>query len=345
MKTSGSICFLPKLEGLGGPASFQARLMADFRNRGIDVHHDPTARDCAAILVSGGTRQVLALWRAKRRGVRVVQRLAQMNWIHRVHQSGLRHYLRSERNNRLLAFIRRRLADRVVYQSEFVQSMWTDAFGEVIAPGVVIHNSVDLQTCTPDGPHQRPQDHLRMLVVEGNLGRGNEPHLEHAIHLAEAVQAQVDRKLELMIVGNAPQILRDKWNAESGVWLTWLGTVPRERIPEIDRSAHLLYSSELNGGCPNAVIEALACGLPVVGYATGALPELVPVEAGRVVPYGANHWKLEPPDTSALAAAALEVLADQDFFRRGARAYAEAHFDIGQMGERYLDVLMGTIPI
>jgi len=151
----------------------------------------------------------------------------------------------------------------------------------------------------------------------------------------------LDQKLELMIVGNAPQTLRDKWNAESSVWMTWLGVVPRERIPEIDRSAHVLYSSELNGGCPNAVIEALACGLPVVGYATGALPELVLDEAGRVVPYGADHWKLEPPDTPSLAEAALEVLTDQDAFRRGARAYAEAHFDIGQMGERYLDVLVG----
>lgn len=345
MKTPGSICFLPKLEGLGGPASFQARLMADFRSRGIDVHHDPNAPDCTVILLSGGTRQVLALWRAKRRGVRIVQRLAQMNWIHRVHKSGWRHYLRSERNNRLLAFIRRRLADRVVYQSEFVKSMWTDAFGEESAPGVVIHNSVDLQTYTPDGLHQRPQDHVRMLVVEGHLGRGNEPHLTHAIHLAEAVQAQLDKKLELMIVGDAPQSLQHRWNEESELWLTWLGTVPRERIPEIDRSAHLLYSSELNGGCPNAVIEALACGLPVVGYATGALPELVPAEAGRVVPYGADHWKLEPPDTPSLSAAALEVLAAQDSFRREARAHAEAHFDIDQMAERYLDVLMGTIPI
>jgi len=342
LKISGSICFLPELKGLGGPASFQKRLMADFRSRGIDVHHDPNAPDCAAILVSGGTRQVLALWRAKRRGVRIVQRLAQMNWIHRVHQSGLRHYLRSERNNRLLAFIRRRLADRVVYQSEFVKHMWTDAFGEVDAPGVVIHNSVDLRTYTPDGPHQRPEDHVRMLVVEGHLGRGNEPHLTHAIHLAEAVQAQLDQKLELMIAGDAPQSLQDRWNKDSSLWLTWLGVVPRERIPEIDRSAHVLYSSELNGGCPNAVIEALACGLPVVGYATGALPELVPEAAGRVVPYGADHWKLEPPDTPALAAAVLEVLADQETFRSGARAHAEAHFDMMKMGERYLDVLAGS---
>jgi glycosyltransferase involved in cell wall biosynthesis len=341
LKTSGSICFLPKLEGVGGPASFQARLMAEFRSRGIAVHHDPAAADCAAILVSGGTRQLLALWRARRSGVRIVQRLAQMNWIHHVHRTGLGHYLRSERNNRLLAFIRRRLADRVVYQSDFVQGMWTDAFGAVTAPGAVIHNGVDLHQYTPDGPHQRPQDHLRLLVVEGHLGGGNEPHLENAIHLAEALQEKVDQKVELMVAGDAPAALQSYWQANTRIWLTWLGAVPRQRIPEIDRSAHILYSSELNAGCPNAVIEALACGLPVVGYATGALPELVPDSAGRVMPYGSDHWRLETPDTPALAAAALEVLADLEIFRRGARAHAEARFDVAAMADRYLDALVG----
>jgi glycosyltransferase involved in cell wall biosynthesis len=101
-----------------------------------------------------------------------------------------------------------------------------------------------------------------------------------------------------------------------------------------------LYSSELNAGCPNAVIEALACGLPVVGYATGALPELVPDTAGRVVPYGSAFLLTEPGDTMALAAAAQTVLAEQDGFRRGARAHAEACFDIQRMADRYLDVLL-----
>lgn len=341
MNTTGSICFLPKLDGVGGPASFQARLMAEFRSRGISVHHDPAAQDCAAILLSGGTRQLLALWQARRRGVRIVQRLAQMNWIHKMHRSGFGHYLRSERNNHLLAFIRRRLADRLVYQSAFVQGMWTEAFGDVPSRGMVIHNGVDLQTYTPEGFHQRPPDHLRLLVVEGHLGRGNEPHLENAIRLAEALQASVDQRVELMIAGDAPQSLRDHWANNTQAWLTWLGAVPRDHIPEIDRSAHVLYSSELNAGCPNAVIEALACGLPVVGYATGALPELVPDSAGRVVAYGGDPWRLEAPDTAALAAAAQEVLAHMENFRDGARAQAEAKFDLAVMADRYLEALLG----
>jgi glycosyltransferase involved in cell wall biosynthesis len=37
-------------------------------------------------------------------------------------------------------------------------------------------------------------------------------------------------------------------------------------------------------GCPNVVLEALSCGTPVVATPVGNVPELVPAEAGRVVP-------------------------------------------------------------
>ncbi|HMN63001.1 MAG TPA: glycosyltransferase, partial [Anaerolinea sp.] len=79
---------------------------------------------------------------------------------------------------------------------------------------------------------------------------------------------------------------------------------------------------ELNPPCPNAVIEALACGLPVVGFAAGSLPELLDTQSGRMSPWGGNIWKLQPPNRQGLAEAALEVLHDQPRFRAGARARA-----------------------
>ena len=45
-----------------------------------------------AILVIAGTRNLLPLWRARRRGVRIVQRLDGINWIHRRRHTGLRHF-------------------------------------------------------------------------------------------------------------------------------------------------------------------------------------------------------------------------------------------------------------
>jgi hypothetical protein len=72
----------------------------------------------------------------------------------------------------------------------------------------------------------------------------------------------------------------------------------------------VLFSTDLNAACPNSVIEAMACGLPVLAYDTGALAEIVQDGAGEVVPYGADHWQLEDPQVPPLAEACLKILQD-----------------------------------
>jgi glycosyltransferase involved in cell wall biosynthesis len=89
------------------------------------------------------------------------------------------------------------------------------------------------------------------------------------------------------------------------------------------------------------VIEALACGLPVIGFYTGSLPEIVQGDAGRLVPYGADQWKLKEPDIPMLAEVATEVLQNQSQFRKAARERAELAFGLGKMVEEYLKVLLG----
>jgi len=337
MKT---ICLLPRLEGLGGPASFHARFSACLRARGIEVDNDPLSPSCTAVLVIGGTRHLDLLWQARRRGVRLVQRLDGMNWIHRKRRTGLMHFLRAEANNLILANIRRYLADAIVYQSRYVQDQWQATFGTVRASSHLIYNSVNLKEFNPQGPGQRPEDHIRLLVVEGRLKGGHEIGLENAIRLATSLDESTAQRVELMVVADVAPQLQAYWKRQTELWITWGGVQPRENIPEIDRSAHLFFSAEVNAPCPNSVIEALACGLPVIAFATGSLPELVQGDAGRLAPYGSGYVKLGAPDTPTLVAAAQEVLADQERFRRGARAHAEAAFDIEKMVDRYLEVLL-----
>lgn len=338
---SDSICILPRLEGVGGPASFRARLSTGLERRGIRVHSNPAEPGCRAVLVIAGTRRLGDLLQARRRGVRIVQRLDGMNWLHRLRWTGLRHFLRSEANNLLLAFIRRRLADQIVYQSIFTRDWWQTLRGGVRAPGTVIYNGVDLAEYTPEGPHERPEPRLRLLVVEGHLHRAQTLALENAVELARALNREDLPGVDLWIAGEVDPALRAEMDARAPGLVTWLGVVDRGRVPFLDRSAHLLYSAEINPPCPNAVIEALACGLPVVGFAAGSLPELLDAQSGRMSPWGGNIWKLQPPNRQGLAEAALEVLRDQPRFRAGARARAESLFGLDKMVEKYLDVLIG----
>jgi len=276
-----------------------------------------------------------------------------MNWLHKlppldkINPTRARHFLRAEFANLLLSQIRSHLATRVVYQSHFVQDWWENVYGSTPVPSQVIYNGVDLQTYAPHDADLRPKQVYRLLLVEGSLMGGYESGLGVAVQLAESMQLRLQQdpspqeiqQVELFVVGQVPQRLRMTWDHKSSVHIHWTGVAPQEQIPQIDRTAHLLYSADINAACPNSVIEALACGLPVLAFNTGAIPELVTGDAGRVVPYGGDPWRLDPPDISTLVDNAWEILHQQSRFRPAARQRAVQAFALEHMVQQYIQVL------
>ncbi|MCX6056245.1 MAG: glycosyltransferase family 4 protein [Chloroflexi bacterium] len=334
MMMNKTICILPHKLGLGGPASFQGRLIKALKERGVVVTHDGLNPANSAILMIGGTRQIQTLWRAHKNGVKIVQRLNGMNWVHRKTRTGLTHFIRAEVNNWILSTIRK-MADRIVYQSQFTRDWWTRVYGETKTPGVVIYNGVDLTQFTPSGGGTPPLDFIRILLVEGHYGGGYEQGLDSAVRMVRLLNQRLTKKVELQVVGSVPERLKNVYK-DPGIEIEWRGVVGVEEIPVIDRSAHILFSSDINAACPNSVIEAMACGLPVIGYNTGALPELIANNGGSIAPYGGDPWNLDPPSAHSLADAAGEVLLNLEEYRRGARNRAVGEFDIQRIADQYM---------
>lgn len=332
------ICIIPRASTVGGVTSFQANLAAGLARAGHQVCFHLNEKPYAAVLLTGAIRNLPAILQTRRSGVRVVQRLDGINWMHRRLPTGPRHFLRAEYGNRLLALLRSRFVTHIVYQSEFVHGWWQD-LGTARVPSFVIHNGVDLAVFTPNVPNERPTDRFRLLMVEGSLQGGYEIGLETVLGLAERLAENLP--IELMVAGRVSPELQSTFQTRSCFPIRWVGLVPHEQIPALDRSAHLLYSADLNAACPNSVIEALACCLPVAAFATGALPELVKGNSGRLVPYGGDPWKLDRPDITALARVAEEIFENQAHFRQSARLRAEEAFGLDRMVENYLQVLLG----
>ncbi len=78
------------------------------------------------------------------------------------------------------------------------------------------------------------------------------------------------------------------------------GPQPHPEIPTWIAAADVLCLPSHNEGCPNVVLEALACGRPVVASDVGAVPEFVDSTCGAIIP---------PREPSALAPALQAVLA------------------------------------
>ena len=109
---------------------------------------------------------------------------------------------------------------------------------------------------------------------------------------------------------------------------------PSATLPSLYRRAHVLLHPKVRDPCPNVVLEALACGVPVVHSASGGVPELVG-DAGIGVA-SETTWEVDvPPAPAELAEAVRTVLASLEDYRARARARAVERFDLAPWIERH----------
>jgi hypothetical protein len=327
------VCLTPR-HGGGGPASFQGRLQAEFQRRGVETTYDPRSRPLDAVLVFAGTRDLPALAGCRRDGVRIVQRLDGINWMHRRRPGSPFRFLRAELLNLQLRIIRSVFADGIVYQSEFTRDLWEKRFGSFRGGTRVVRNGVALG----EYPARRDGHDGTLLAAEGTLDY-NRP----AVAMIRAAHNSIIRSGMLMRLSIYTRILppwRTVWAALDPPPET-PGMRPRAELRGRQAQAALFLTLELNPPCPNTIIEALASGLPVIGYDTGSARELVG-EGGELAPFEGDPWKLDVPrNLDALAGLADRVLKDWPAYARKARQRAERNFDIRNTAQAYLESLVG----
>lgn len=85
--------------------------------------------------------------------------------------------------------------------------------------------------------------------------------------------------------------------------ISWLGMVTRENIPVVMNQCSVYCLPSYGEPFGISVIEAMACGKPVVGTNAGGLAYLITNEGGRKVP---------PKDSQALTDALIEILASEE---------------------------------
>ena len=120
--------------------------------------------------------------------------------------------------------------------------------------------------------------------------------------------------------------------------VTFVPPFPQAEAPRIFQLGDVLLHTKVQDVCPGTVIEAMACGLPVVYSLSGGVPELVGEEAGEGVPTDATWERRVFPPPEAWAEAVLRVRESWVSYAQAARQRAKERFDLRPWLERHRQV-------
>jgi glycosyltransferase involved in cell wall biosynthesis len=309
----------------GGTAKFQ-RLAARFPNRPADF----TVLYLGSTWLPRDLGPLLGL--ANRRHIPVV-----------LNQDGVAYPAwagdRTEERNRPL---RRALlaADHVLYQSDFSKRSADLFLGEPSGAWEVLPNAVDVDLYAP--ADETPPEGPVVLL-------GGDQYQPYKLELGLRAFSELRRShpdARLVVTGRLaemPAALVAELGLGGTVEIT--GRYAQRDAPAMLRRAHVYLHPKVNDPCPSAVIEALACGVPVVYAASGGTVELVGEEAGVGVPHPESWERQQPPSPDALAAGIERVLADLPRYREAARRRAVERFALGPWLDRHAELfaaLTGT---
>jgi glycosyltransferase involved in cell wall biosynthesis len=109
-------------------------------------------------------------------------------------------------------------------------------------------------------------------------------------------------------------------------------------IADAYRAADVYLHAARADTFPTTVLEALACGTPVVATRIGGIPEQLRD--------GVTGWLTPPGDAAAMSEAALAILGDRgsaEAMARAARDDAEQRFDARRMVRDYVQLLAALV--
>ena len=241
-----------------------------------------------------------------------------------------------ESNTKMARFLH--TADYVFYQSEFARSSADQFLGKRSGPSEVLYNSVDTTQFCP--PRIRKTSSKLTLLVMGS--QYQKYRLESSIRalacLRKAhphIRMLVAGKVWDHVLGPIKQLIRDLRVED---FIEFMPAFTQKEAVGIFHKCDILLHTKIQDVCPGVVIEAMACGVPVVYSLSGGVPELVGDKAGIGVRTFASWQKRTPPAAELWAEAVLTVAEDLSRYSEAARQRTVEYFDLRPWVERHRQV-------
>lgn len=223
-----------------------------------------------------------------------------------------------------------RVSTHVVVNSAAVRKLLVERDGLPPQKVRVIHNAVDVEQfvgARRDKKSLSPgiDENSKLIAVIANMYSPVKGH-NHLIAAARTV-CSIEPEATFLLIGDGPERLKLELQvAAVGLSKNVLFLGRRKDIPELLACCNLSVLPSEAEGLPNALLEAMAAGLPVVATRVGGTPE--------VIEDGVNGLLVAAQAPNALAGAILQILQDSKLATRLAQAGQKrmrAHFSFDRL--------------
>ncbi len=233
-----------------------------------------------------------------------------------------------------LDFILKRLNTKIIANSRAT----ADRFGRSFHPKVsVVHNGVDIGWLR-DESVPRPGligDAWKVILVVARVSRWKRHDL--VLSAFERI-AGLESKVHLVCLGASDPLEPEWWDylqershqSAFSNRIHWVGHV--EDVRPWYRAAYMLVLASENEPFGRVLVEAMACGLPVIATKNGGVPE--------IVHHGKEGFLVLPGNSEEIAEAMLKMLKDQprrESLVRFAEIKAE-HFSLDSHVEKMIKI-------
>jgi glycosyltransferase involved in cell wall biosynthesis len=213
-------------------------------------------------------------------------------------------------------------ADRVVVTTNEMQKNILERFPQIADRVLVIPNYVDTELFKPTNGVKRE----RTLLFVGRIAP--EKNLEA---LLQAVRA-LGVKLTIVGEGKLRPKLQEEF-ADLQDRVVWEGNIPNSQLPKYINESTIFLLPSFYEGHPKALLEAMACGTPVLGTDSPGIRDLI---------RHGNTGYLCGTDSEDIRVALEELLSRPRLLKElgsNARQYVVEHYSLTKIGNMELNML------
>ena len=259
----------------GGPTTFMGNLKTYLQNKQYPFVKNIDEADTIFFPISFDQHILRSF---KQRGGKIIQRL-----------DGV--YYPSKHGNEYTKFnqdvkdIYANLSDFVVFQSQYSKKQCYTMFGEKDESQYqIVVNGVDKSIFYPSEVNTKLGAEIN-FVTTGNFR--NVDMIEPVVQALDQLRNKLSFRLNVIGPITNPEL--GKFFQRDYV-VTW-GDKKLPEVAEFLRRFDIFVYSHLNPPCPNSVVEAIASGLPLVGFDSGAMSELAFFSKSCWLLYQMNYSK------------------------------------------------------